>query len=195
MKTSILKLSFSGHILIFLLTFINTLKIKKISTSKLLLIIYITYISDMISCYQGIIPFYRCKQTKDIYIHHLGALSILTMSLPSIFNIYPKNIYNIVNNIISNAFISSLNEAIMILGVSYHLPIYVKKFELLFKMYIFSINALLNSKNIYYLSSLLGYKYKDVPLYFLCLGSFSMYYSLYPSLFRKSLYKYKQLLI
>ena len=199
MKTKILQLSFINHMITFILTSINILSLRNhtnnimIPTRYLYLSIYSSYFLDILSCYKGIIPFYRCSNTKDIYYHHIYALSLISLSIPSVFNIYSMNVYKKINSIISYAFVSSLNEAIMIYGVSYPLSFYIQQFELLFKIYLFSINAMINSKNIYYLLLSLRFKYKHIPFYILCFGGWSMYITMYPSLLLKSVYKYTQL--
>ena len=85
MQSLTLKVSFIGHILIFLGALSNVAFSNVIPTPILLPFIYFIYLLDIKSCYDGIIPFYRCKHAKDIYIHHFGALFILTLSVPSLF--------------------------------------------------------------------------------------------------------------
>ena len=194
MNTLILKLSFLGHIGIFLSSLGNVSGLKYTKNSRLIPLIYWAYILDMLSCYKGVIPFYRCNNASDIYRHHTGALLLITLALPSLFGFYSNNINSQLNKIISIGFVSSLNEAIMIYGTSNKLGKFTTGIELLFKMYLFSFNAIWNSYKKYRLLTQLEYKSSHIPLYLICVGGWSLYMSLYPKLLVKSMGKFKKLI-
>lgn len=149
---------------------------------------------DILSCYKGVIPFYRCNNTKDILIHHSFAISLLSLTTPSIFNIYNSKINNLLNTIISHAFVSSLNEAIMIYGTSFPVSKSLMAVELLYKIYLFSFNAILNSYYKIKLFKNLEYKFGHIPLYLLIFGSGYVYFSMYTKLLKASVYKFKLLI-
>ena len=194
MNTLLLKVSFLGHILTFLSCFSNLTNFIKIPTPVLMSTIYFAYFSDMLSCYTGVIPFYRCKNTKDIYRHHIAGLGILSLTLPSLFLVYQPKINSLINKIISVAFLSSLNEAIMIYGTTTKLSKKITSIELLFKIYIFSINTAWNIYNKFILMSYMNPpKIKYIPLYLFCIACFSFYKLLYPGLLMRIIYKFKQL--
>lgn len=187
----ILKVSFIGHLLIFISTFVNLTEYIQIDRRLLLYIIYSTYICDMFSCYKGIIPFYRCNNTRDIYLHHGGALSILTMTLPSLFtNNLVRN--KLINRITNMAFVSSLNEAIMIYGTSYKMTKMLTFIELVYKVYLFSFHSLMNARNKIKLMTMLTPD--DKLLYIFCLSGLSFYIILYPKLLKGSVFKLYKLI-
>ena len=191
METLLLKVSFLGHLLIFISSFMNIIDYIHTPPPILCFMIYSTYFSDMLNCYKGVIPFYRCHNTKDIYIHHMGALFIFTMTIPSMFVNNPiKN--KLINKITSVAFVSSLNEAIMIYGTSYPMSRTLTAFELMYKIYLFSLNAYWNSLYKIKLMSIL--ESKDILLYIFCLSGLSFYILLYPRLLKGSIYKLQKLI-
>lgn len=194
MKTIILKLSFIGHILTFLFSLSTITGFSPVKMNLLCPVIFFAYFCDLLSCYQGVIPFYRCRETRGIYIHHISGMTLLAMTIPSWFNIYSPKINLLLSNIISNGSTSSLNEAIMIYGVSNRLSPFTQCLELLFKIYIFSFQALLNSYYSASLFMLLDYRLVMLPLYFLCFGGWALYGILYPKLLKGSIYKFKKLL-
>ena len=194
MKTRILKLSFIAHMISFLLSLSTITGFSPVKISVLSPVIFFAYFCDLLSCYQGIVPFYRCRETRGIYIHHISAMTLLVMTIPSWFNIYTPKINLLLTNIISNGFTSSLNEAIMIYGLSNKLSPFTQGLELLFKIYIFSFQAILNSYYYTSLLMLLDYKLKMLPLYVVCFGGWGLYLGLYPKLLRGSIYKFKKLL-
>jgi len=194
MNTLILKLSFLGHIGIFLSSLGNVSRLKYTKNYYLILLIYWAYILDMLSCYNWVIPFYRCHNASDIYKHHLAGILLITMAVPSLFGIYSNNINSQLNEIISIGFVSSLNEAIMIYGTSNKLCKFTTGIELLFKMYLFSFNAIWNSSKKYKLLTQLEYKLSHIPLYLICVGGWSLYMSMYPKLLVKSMEKFKKLI-
>ena len=187
----ILKVSFIGHLLIFISTFVNLTEYIQIDRRLLLYIIYSTYICDIFSCYKGIIPFYRCNNTQDIYTHHLGALSILTMTLPSLFTNNPVR-NKLINRITDMAFVSSLNEAIMVYGTSYKMTTPLTAFELMYKVYLFSFHALMNAENKIKLIKMLTPN--DKLLYMFCVSGLSFYIILYPKLLKGSVSKLYKLI-
>ena len=194
MKTPILRLSFMSHILIFLFSLSTITGFSPMKMSLLTPVIFFAYFCDLLSCYQGVIPFYRCRETRGIYIHHISSITLLAMTIPSWFNIYSTKINLLLSNIISNGFTSSLNEAIMVYGVSNRLSPFTQGLELLFKIYIFSFQALLNSYYYASLLMLLDYRLKMIPLYIVCFGGWGLYGTLYPKLLKGSIYKFKKLL-
>ena len=193
MKTTVLKLSFIAHMISFLLSLSTITGFSLVKISVLSPVIFFAY-CDLLSCYQGIVPFYRCRETRGIYIHHISGMTLLAMTIPSWFNIYPSKINLLLTNIISNGFTSSLNEAVMIYGLSNKLSPFTQGLELLFKIYIFSFQAILNSYYYTSLFMLLNYKFKMIPLYIVCFGGWSLYGVLYPGLLKASIYKFKKLL-
>jgi len=194
MKTTVLKLSFIAHMISFLLSLSTITGFSPVKISVLSPVIFFAYFCDLLSCYQGVIPFYRCRETRGIYIHHISSMTLLAMTIPSWFNIYPSKINLLLTNIISNGFTSSLNEAVMIYGLSNKLSPFTQGLELLFKIYIFSFQAILNSYYYTSLFMLLNYKFKMIPLYIVCFGGWSLYGALYPGLLKASIYKFKKLL-
>ena len=190
MKT-ILKASFIGHLLIFFSTFMNLTKYIQINRPLLLYIIYSTYLCDIFSCYKGIIPFYRCNNPRDIYAHHFGALSILSMTIPSLFTVNPVR-NKLINRITDMAFVSSLNEAIMVYGTSYKMTKLLAAFELMYKVYLFSFHALINARNKIKLMTIL--ESDEKLLYAFCLSGLSFYVMLYPKLLKGSITKLNKLI-
>jgi len=155
--------------------------------------IYLAYSLDIVSCYRGIIPFYRCNNAYDIYKHHIAGMIMFSLMSPVLFLEYSQKIQYITNKILSVGFLSSLNEAIMIYGTFNKLSRLQSNLELLFKVYIFSINTDWNIYNTFTLIKLLNYKkMKHLPIYGVCFTSLIFYACLYPGLLQKSIHKLKR---
>ena len=71
------------------------------------------------------------------------------------------------------AFVSSLNEAIMVYGTSYKMTKLLTTFELIYKVYLFSFHALMNAGNKIKLITVL--ESDDKLLYTFCLSGLSIY--------------------
>ena len=90
------------------------------------------------------------------------------------------------------AFVSSLNEAIMVYGTSYKMTKLLAAFELMYKVYLFSFHALINARNKIKLMTIL--ESDEKLLYAFCLSGLSFYVMLYPKLLKGSITKLNKLI-